>query len=160
GAGPSPERLSPADKVVLSYLAIVGILIIAACNRVELWWLLVPLHLLAIAIIFAVARPVYHIMPEASGAEPPDIVSPARLSVVRSWYPLILIPLTYKELGYLIPLVHPHDFDRELGLIDQRVLGADPIIWLDRINYPLVTLIMQLAYLTYYVMPIVLGIVL
>jgi membrane-associated phospholipid phosphatase len=79
---------------------------------------------------------------------------------LRSWYPLVLIPLTYKELGYLIPLIHPRDFDRELALVDQRMLGVDPIVWLDRINYPSLALIMQLSYLTYYVMPIVLGIVL
>jgi len=139
---------------------IVGVLIIAHYSRVKLWWLLVPLHLLAMAIIFAMGR---RIDPSVGGhtrAERPDSVSLGGMSIVRSWYPLILIPLTYKELGYLIPLVHPYDFDRELALIDQRMLGVDPIAWLDRINNPVLTLIMQLAYLTYYIMPIVLGIVL
>jgi membrane-associated phospholipid phosphatase len=80
-------------------------------------------------------------------------------------YPAILVsvspdPMTYKELGYLIPLIHPHDFDRELALIDQRIFGVDPVVWLDRLNYPAFTLIMQLSYLTYYVMPILLGVVL
>jgi len=117
--------------------------------------------LLAIAMIVAVARLIDPTVTGDMGGEPPNSVSPGKTSsIVRSWYPLILIPLTYKELGYLIPLVHPHDFDRELALIDQRIFGVDPIIWLDKINYPAVTLIMQLAYLTYYVTPIVLGIVL
>ena len=142
-------KLSPPDKVVVTYLTIVAILILATYDRVRLWWLLVPAHMLVIAFIFWLARR--------------DYIKESRLkisSVVRSWYPLILIPMTYKELGYLIPLIHTHDFDRELALIDQRILGVDPIIWLDRINHPAVTLIMQLSYLTYYVMPIVLGIVL
>jgi membrane-associated phospholipid phosphatase len=144
-----PGKLRPPDKVVVAYLTIVAILVLATYDRVRLWWLLVPAHLLVISLIFWLARR--------------DNIQESRLktfSVVRSWYPLILIPMTYKELGYLIPLIHTHDFDRELALIDQRILGVDPIIWLDRINHPAVTLIMQLSYLTYYLMPIVLGIVL
>jgi membrane-associated phospholipid phosphatase len=142
-------KLRPPDKVVVTYLAIVTILTLGTHDRVKFWWLLVPAHLLAMGFIFGLA----HL----------DYVRdwpPKRPSIVRSWYPLILVPMTYKELGYLIPLIHPRDFDRELAFIDQRILGVDPIIWLDRINYPAVTLIMQLAYLTYYLMPIVLGIVL
>jgi membrane-associated phospholipid phosphatase len=144
-----PGTLRPPDKVIVTYLTIVAILIIASYDRVKFWWILVPAHLLAIAFIFGLAR-----------LDQTREKRTKTFTLVRSWYPLILIPMTYKELGYLIPLIHPHDFDRELALIDQRILGVDPIIWLDRINYPAVTLIMQLAYLTYYVMPIVLGIVL
>src|SRR5262249_43650200 len=117
-AGLRSGRLYPADKVVFSYLAIVAVLIIANCTRVRLWWLLVLLHLLAMAMIGAVARLVDPTMTDETddlGGEPPNSVSPGKTSsIVRSWYPLILIPLTYKELGYLIPVVHPHDFDREL----------------------------------------------
>src|SRR5262249_3587669 len=154
------SRLSPADKVVLSYLTIVAGLIVASNSRVELWWLLVLGHLLVMAIIIGLAR-----WPDLTDLGQADLKSldgnrSRAMLVVRSWYPLILIPLTYKELGYLVPLIHPHDFDRELALIDHRILGADPIVWLDRINYPAVTLVMQLAYLTYYVAPIALGVVL
>jgi len=147
-----PGKLRPPDKVVVIYLATVAFLILASYDRVRLWWLLVPAHGLAIVLIFLLGRldSIHSIQGWRAKT----------LSIARSWYPLILIPITYKELGYLIPLIHPHDFDRELALIDQRILGVDPIMWLDRINYPAVTLIMQLAYLTYYVMPIVLGVVL
>jgi membrane-associated phospholipid phosphatase len=142
-------KLSPPDKVVLTYLTIVAFVTLATYYRVKYWWLLVPLHVVAMALIIGLSRRA-------------DIRDgrQSTWSVVRFWYPLILIPMTYKELGYLIPLIHPHDFDRELALIDQRILGVDPIIWLDRVNYPIITLLMQLAYLTYYIMPIVLGIVL
>jgi membrane-associated phospholipid phosphatase len=142
-------KLSPPDKVVLTYLTIVAVLILAASDRVKYWWLLVPLHMLALVLIIGLAR----------RADIRD-QRQSTWSVTRFWYPLILIPMTYKELGYLIPLIHPRDFDRELAWIDQRILGVDPIIWLDRVNYPAITLLMQLAYLTYYLMPIVLGIVL
>jgi membrane-associated phospholipid phosphatase len=151
-------RLSPADKVALLYLTIVAGLILISHNRIEFWWLLIPAHLFAMSAILAMAR--------LRGPSRPDVMEldsfrpVSAWPVARSWYPLILIPLTYKELGYVIPLIHPHDFDRELALIDHRMLGVDPVIWLDRLNYPLVTLIMQLSYLTYYVIPIVLGIVL
>jgi membrane-associated phospholipid phosphatase len=168
-------RLSPADKVALSYLTIVAGLILASYNRIDFWWLLLPAHFVAMAIIFIMARWLGRTGPDlvetnTGNPQPPTFnlqpatpnVQPATtwLAVARSWYPLILIPLTYKELGYVIHLIHPHDFDRELALIDHRILGVDPVIWLDRLNYPIVTLIMQASYLTYYLSPVVLALVL
>lgn len=157
-AGFRTGGLSPADKVALSYLTIIAVLILASYSRVAYWWLLVPAHLVAMAIIFTMAK--WEIRARPSLAEPESLSPDRAPSVLRSWYPLVLIPLSYKELGYLIPLIHPHDFDHELALIDHRILGVDPIVWLDRINYPAFTLIMQLSYMTYYVTPIVLGLVL
>jgi membrane-associated phospholipid phosphatase len=151
-------QLIPADKVALAYLTITSALILAFYDRVAYWWLLVSGHLIAMGVIVAMAR---WVNPRQPNLDELQSLAPDRApSFLRSWYPLVLIPLSYKELGYLIPLIHPHDFDRELALIDQRMIGVDPVVWLDRINHPALTLIMQLSYLTYYVMPILLGFVL
>jgi len=42
--------------------------------------------------------------------------------LIRGWVPVVLIPITYKELSYLIPLIHPRDFDSTLAAIDYRFL--------------------------------------
>ena len=160
GASLYSGRFSPADKVAVSYVAIVAGLILASYNRIDLWAILLLAHLAAIAIIFTMASWPARTSANHTLAETLNARGTGALAIARSWYPLILIPLTYKELGYLIPLIHAHDFDRELALIDHRILGGDPVLWLDRMNYPIVTLIMQASYLTYYVTPIVLAIAL
>jgi len=72
----------------------------------------------------------------------------------------VLIPITYKELGYLIPLIHPRDFDAALAGIDQRFLGVHPTVWLERLTWPPLTEVLQLTYSSYYFLPLVLGVVL
>ncbi len=73
---------------------------------------------------------------------------------------MALIPITYKELSYLIPLIHPRDFDETLAHIDQRLLGVHPTVWIERFTSRPVTEILQLTYSSYYLLPIILGIVL
>jgi hypothetical protein len=80
--------------------------------------------------------------------------------LIRGWYPVALIPITYKELTYLIPLIHPRDYDETLAWIDLRFLGVHPTVWLERFTWPLLTEVLQLTYSTYYFLPLVLGVVL
>jgi len=80
--------------------------------------------------------------------------------LIRGWYPVLLIPITYKELSYLIPLIHPHDFDATLAGIDQRLFGVHPTVWLERFTLPPLTEVLQLTYSSYYFLPLVLGVVL
>jgi len=81
------------------------------------------------------------------------------VSFLRAWYPVALIPFTYKELEYLIPRIHPRDFDWELAAIDRWIFGVDPTVWLERATWPLLTELFQLSYITYYVLPLALGVV-
>ena len=89
-------------------------------------------------------------------------VKPSRriAQLIRGWYPVALIPITYTELRYLIPLVHPRDYDLELAAIDYRLFGVQPTVWLERFTWPLLTEVLQVIYATYYFLPIVLGAVL
>jgi membrane-associated phospholipid phosphatase len=143
-------RLNPADKVVISYLVFVAILISIFSHRIEWWvWLCVG-HATAVAVVVLIARS----LPIAPS--PPLPLA----SFIRGWYPVALIPITYKELSYLIPLIHPRDFDATLAGIDHRFLGVHPTVWLERLTWPPLTEVLQLTYSTYYFLPLVLGVVL
>ncbi|HJQ68891.1 MAG TPA: phosphatase PAP2 family protein [Blastocatellia bacterium] len=134
--------LSPADKIIIAYLVVIAALIIISIDRVRYGWLLVAAHIVAIAIVIQIAR-----------WFPSD-------GLVRGWYPVAVIPFTYKELTYLIPLVNPKEFDRELAALDRQIFGLDPTVWLERFTWPALTELFQLAYITYYFLPLVLGVVL
>lgn len=142
--------LSPADKVVVGYLTVVAALTLLSAARVRHWWLVLAAHAAASALIVLAARWSGHV----------PVSSYRRVLLMRSWYPLVLIPFTYKELTYLIPLIHPRDLDWELAAIDYWMFGVHPTVWLERYTSPLATELFQLAYMAYYFMPLVLGLVL
>ena len=148
--------LSPADKVIIAYLIILAALIAISINRVRYWWLLVAAHIIAIAIVVFIAR-WYRRDPQAGS---PQVSPRPFVEIVRGWYPVAVIPFTYKELTFLIPLVNPREFDPELAAIDRQIFGVDPTVWLERLTWPLPTELFQLSYITYYFLPLVLGVVL
>jgi membrane-associated phospholipid phosphatase len=140
-------RLSPADKVFIGYLVLLAALILIFRARVEKWPLLIALHIAGIGLVFLLAR----------------FIAPRLGTVgefIRGWYPCALITTTYKELEYLIPRLHPHDFDWQLASLDYRVFGIHPTLWLERLHVPLLTEVFQIIYATYYFYPVILGAVL
>jgi membrane-associated phospholipid phosphatase len=154
-------RLNPADKVAVAYLLIITVLIFFSSDRIDYWWMFCAGHLVLIGLIVLISR----VLPSSSGAVPGAVSSSTALSklllipgsFIRGWYPVLLIPVTYKELTYLIPLIHPRDFDATLAAIDYRLLGVHPTIWLERFTWPPLSEVLQLTYSCYYFLPIVLG---
>ncbi|MFL6212692.1 MAG: phosphatase PAP2 family protein [Blastocatellia bacterium] len=140
--------LYPADKIVIAYVIIIAALIVAFNSRIPIWWQLLAAHALAIGVVLLIARW--------------DQVVSGRVaaSFLHGWYPVAFIPATFKELTYLIPLVHPRDFDIQLAALDYRLLGVHPTVWLERLTWPALTEVLQLVYATYYFLPIILGAVL
>jgi membrane-associated phospholipid phosphatase len=159
-------ELNPADQVVIAYLVVIAGLILIFSYRIESWGWLCAGHAVAIAVVSLIAT---WDRPRSSSHSPPvnsasrRIAASPRLSsasFIHGWYPVVLIGITYKELTYLIPRIHPHDFDAALASIDYRVLGVNPTIWLERFTWPPLTEVLQLTYSTYYFLPIILGVVL
>ena len=145
--------LNPIDKVVIAYLAIITALILIFSYRIPVWPQLIAAHAAAIAVITLIAK--------WARASSRHVAYKFQLShFIRGWYVVALIPMSYKELSYLIPLIHPRDFDVELAMIDYRIFGAHPTIWLERVTWPTLTEFLQISYATYYFWPIILGAVL
>jgi membrane-associated phospholipid phosphatase len=161
-AEPTSIRLNPADIVVIAYLAIVALLIVIFSRRIEYWAWLGAAHLVVIALVVLLAR--FGPSGSAVTASPRLRVSPSPplrvLWFLRGWYPILLIGLTYKELTYLIPRIHPRDFDAMLAAIDYRMFGVNPTVWIERFTWPPLTEVLQLTYSTYYLLPVILGVVL
>jgi membrane-associated phospholipid phosphatase len=143
--------LKAADKVIIAYIMIIAAMVVIFRHRIDLWWQLLIGHAAAIAVVFLIAK---------LGQRARSNSSPSVASLLRGWYPVALIPITYKELTYLIPLVHPRDYDVEMALIDRWLFGVDPTVWLEQITWPILTDVLQLSYTTYYFLPIALGAVL
>lgn len=147
----SRRDLNPADLATVAYLMVIALLSAIFYHRVPVWWAICAGHAVAIALIFLIAE-----ISKPLANNP----APSLRFFFRSWYPVVLIPMVYKELEYLIPRIHPRDYDRELAAIDYAIFGAHPTVWLERVTHPALTEIFQLSYTTYYFLPVVLGAVL
>ena len=152
---PPAFLLNPADKVVIAYLVVIALLISIFRHRIVWWEALCVGHAIVVAVVVLIAK--WEQSVSRSPAPSPRL-SIARFA--RGWYTVALIPLTYKELSYLIPLIHARDFDAGLAAIDHRFLGVHPTVWLERFTWPPLTEVLQLTYSAYYFLPVILGIVL
>ena len=75
--------------------------------------------------------------------------------IIAAFFPLVPILGIYDSLRF-IPELNPGDRDNLLISIDRAVLGGDPSLWLERISTPWLTELLQVAYLVYYTLPIIL----
>ena len=75
--------------------------------------------------------------------------------IIAAFFPLVPVLGIYDSLRF-IPELNPGDRDDLLISIDRAILGGDPSLWLERISTPWLTDLLQVAYLVYYILPIVL----
>jgi membrane-associated phospholipid phosphatase len=73
---------------------------------------------------------------------------------------VISLPIIFNSLGALIAGIHPTTFDTQLIAIDHAIFGVHPTVWLERLINPLLTGLLQIAYISYYFIPLSLGVVL
>jgi len=69
-------------------------------------------------------------------------------------FPTICVLIVFDSLGGLVHYINPKDIDPLLIRLDYLIFDSHPTIMLERIMSPLLTDILQLAYMTYYFIPI------
>lgn len=83
------------------------------------------------------------------------------LRVVRDIvFPVVSILIVFDSLGQVVHYVNPQDLDYLLIRLDWQIFGFHPTVALERFSHPLLTDLLQLAYTTYYFLPISIGVVL
>jgi len=74
------------------------------------------------------------------------------------WYCYFIIIFVFKEIYLMIRPIHPIDYDQLFISIDQWMFGVNPTEWMARFANPVLTEILQIAYFSYYILFIVLGV--
>ena len=77
--------------------------------------------------------------------------------VLHAFIPIVIILLVFNSLGELIPRVRHQYYDDVLIRIDYALFGTHPTVWMEQFNNVLLTGLLQIAYISYYFMPISLG---
>jgi membrane-associated phospholipid phosphatase len=81
-------------------------------------------------------------------------------SSIRVFAPIVFIMIIFNSLGDLITGIGSRHYDDILIRMDYALFGAHPTVWMERLNNPLLTGLLQAAYISYYGMPIALALVL
>jgi len=75
-------------------------------------------------------------------------------------FPALCVLIIFDSLEWLVHYVNPEDIDQILIRIDYMIFKNHPTVLLERISTPFLTDILQIAYSTYYFIPISFGVVL
>lgn len=73
-------------------------------------------------------------------------------------FPVATVFLIFDSLGGLVHHINPADRDEILIKIDYFLFGLHPTVWIEGLSNPFLTEILQIAYSTYYFLPIIFGI--
>jgi membrane-associated phospholipid phosphatase len=141
-------HLRPSDLLTLAFLFLLcGLAVFSAPVDPQWPTLLVTYAVLAVAIL---ATAVYRTR-----------VGPAKqgfyLSVVAT---VMTVSLVFNSLGVLIARIHPTTFDGVLIAVDHAIFGVYPTVWMERLINPTLSALLQFAYISYYFIPLALGVVL
>lgn len=75
-------------------------------------------------------------------------------------FPVIAVLIIFDSLGLIVHAVNPVDIDHVLIQIDYLAFGGYPTVMIEPYMQPLLTDVLQIAYATYYFMPVAIGILL
>ncbi len=73
-------------------------------------------------------------------------------------FPVVGVLIIFDSLGLIVHSINPQDIDYLLIRADYMIFGVYPTVYLERFIYPPLTDMLQVAYSTYYFLPVILGI--
>lgn len=133
------KRLVPCDWVVLSYSALVIVLVLATHARVPYWGAFVAGHAAVMASVLILARLGWR--------------WPRDLDLA------VYIPALFMMTCFLVHRVHPVDYDAQLIRIDRSIGGLALLKWMETIQTAFLTDFSKLLWIAYYPLPVIPGLI-
>ena len=133
------RRANLADRLVLAYVAGVGVLILLLRHRVPGWPAFLALHVVSIALVGALVQ------------------NAGRWSTAHAWYPLALPLILFEEVAALNFLLVDGWRDHYLLAFEARLFAETPTVWLGRFASPLVTEMLSVGYFSYFLILIIVA---
>ncbi|MBN2366933.1 MAG: phosphatase PAP2 family protein [Calditrichaeota bacterium] len=127
------------DWLTTGYLLIWIVLILVNFDSVPSPWPFLSLHLLMFSMVVFL-----------SGYRSQVPV----LRLIQSWYQFFFLLLFFTALHYLIPAINPNTLDFQLINFDLFITGRIPTVWMEKFYSPLLTEILQLSYMAFYFLPL------
>jgi membrane-associated phospholipid phosphatase len=137
--------LDATDRLLIAFWGLLSFAFLLLCNRSSLWLLSIPVNLAASLIVWLIAYSAHSHKSKV-------------LQVIHHWaaYPLLIF--SYKQVYFLIRLLHKgKDYDSLLISIDHWLFGIHPTQWIAGFANPYMTELLQIAYSLFFVLFIVVG---
>jgi membrane-associated phospholipid phosphatase len=135
----------PADLLSLSFIALLGTVTLVFMPAIPAGGKLVLLYVLLALTIVTVA---WYRKRQPAGN---------RSAAVYPIVYVVIILLIFNSLGDLIPALRGRTFDDVLIRIDLFLFNGHPTVWMEKMINPWLTTLLQLAYISYYFIPLSLG---
>ena len=138
----------PADVLSLSFITLLSALTVIFIHSLPSWGKLLTTYFVLSAAIALSA-----LYRKRSAAATAGFYLHTALTVIA-------ILMIFNSLGPLIGGIWSRTFDDVLIRTDHALFGVHPTVWMERLITPSLTALLQFAYISYYFMPVSLGIVL
>ncbi len=138
-------KLSASDLVIIFFYLFLTLLNIIFHDKVKYWLEFLVYNSFLISFIFFLAN---------KDKEKQSVL----WEQLHYWYVVPLIFFTFKEIYFMIHPIRGVDYDKALIAIDRFIFGTDPTYLLFKIANPYLTELLQIAYATFFFLPIILAI--
>jgi membrane-associated phospholipid phosphatase len=137
--------LNPTDRLTLAFIVFLMAVILCNLSLISSWPQLICKYVVLALVILLLAAL--------------DRRTPGRrlFSFLHAFIPIISVAMIFNSLGDIIPFIRQRYYDDALIRIDYTLFAAHPTVWMERFNNALLTALLQVAYISYYFMPIALG---
>lgn len=139
------RSLRAVDAVIIVFAFTLSLIILLFTKRSQEMMILLAINVLASLGIVILARSV-----TAHGNK--------LLRAVYDWYPVPVVFLVFKEVYLIMQIIPRNDWDDALIAVDRAIFSVDPTVWLERFSQPVLTELLQVAYVSYYFIMLTVGI--
>ena len=137
--------LHSTDRLMFTFWGLLSLVFLVLHSRLQFWWVIPAANIAAIVLVWAIAR--------AS-----QVTGFKVLRWVHDWAAFPLIIFTYKQVYYLIRLIHQgKDYDQLLIAMDRALFRVNPTEWLAHFSNPCLTEVLQIAYSLFYAIFLIVG---
>jgi membrane-associated phospholipid phosphatase len=137
--------LHSTDRLMFTFWGLLSLVFLLLHSRLQFWWVIPAANIAAMILVWAIAR--------AS-----QVTGFRVLRWAHDWAPFLLIVFTYKQVYYLIRVMHQgKDYDQLLIAMDRALFRVNPTEWLAHFSNPCLTEALQIAYSLFYAIFLFIG---
>ena len=137
--------LAPVDVVSIIFMIFLIGLNLIFFGRVTAWPVIILIDLIVVGIIFLFAY-----LAETKKTK--------LLIGLHRFYSYPFVLFVFKEIYLMVRPIHPMDYDWLFISIDHWLFGVNPTQWAAQFAHPVLTEMFQIAYFSYYILFLMLGI--
>ena len=136
-------NLFAIDLLIISFATFLTLLNLIFYNRVENWAVHIFFNTFFTIVILLIAK---------IDAEKKNVF----WEQLHYWYILPIIFMSFKEIYFMVKPIAGVDCDQYLIAIDKFIFGVNPTQYLHQFANPILTEVLQIAYASFFIMPLVL----